>query len=108
MVNTEDVSEFNALVAECAGSPVRGNQESYLIRVVNKVMKDRYVNGKKDFNSVFETITPAQEDMRTACLILDAFYSEVAKVLLNDLSFDVLDIRTRVIREMQKTLDGVQ
>ena len=110
MADNEHINEFNKLVTECASSKGRDEQVSYLAKVVRKVMKKRYGAGKKTPDSInsLEGRTPAQEDMHNAWMILDSFYSDVTKLLLDDPSFDVLDIRTGVIREMQKSLDGNQ
>ena len=110
MADNEHINEFNKLVTECASSKGRDEQVSYLTKVVRKVMKKRYGVGKKAPDSInsLEVRTPAQEDMHNAWVILDSFYSDVTKLLLDDPSFDVLDIRTGVIREMQKSLDGNQ
>ncbi len=109
MANGEYDSEFHALVRESAGSDEKGKQVSYLVKVVRKVMKKRYMAGWQGLHSAkFEDVTPAQEDMLIAWRIQDAFYTDVAKMLLDDPGFDRLDIRTGVIREMQKILDGVR
>ena len=107
MENNGNVSAFKALIAECANSPDMGKQESCLARVVRKVVKNRYQK-EVGHNSMLGSVTPAQEDVRIACLLLDEFCSEVTKGLLENPSFDILDIRTKVIREMQKILDGVR
>ena len=72
-----------------------------------KVLKKRYEKGKKHPNAggILGTGTPAEGDMRRAWMILDDFYSDVSKSLLDDPLFDVLDIRTEAIREMQSNID---
>ena len=101
------ISEFNALVAECAGTDKKDEQVSYLAKVIMKAMKDRYRKGDKipDSLGIPAIEEFAEKDAYTACKILDALYSFVSESLLDG---SIMNIRADAIRIMQEELNRRQ
>jgi len=104
-----DVSEFNALVEKCVCSDKKDEQVSYLAMVIMKVMKNRY-NKKKlqDFTGIPKIKELGIEDARIVLKILDDIYSDMARLLLDNLNFDICAIRKDTIEEMQFELKRKQ
>lgn len=96
-----DKNELKALLEDVART-VREDQEAYLVRVIMKVMTQRY--GKGDVVPGATGIPALKElarnDLNKALMILDAIYSAIAKSLLDNPAFDMLDIRTEVRTEI--------
>ncbi len=110
MANNEQAEgrDFNVLVEQCAG-PDRKEQESYLARVVMKVMIKQYGEGKvfPDSLDLPKIEDFAKKDVQAAWVMLDAIYSCVSKSLLGD-SCHMLDIRSEVIKYMLSELERRQ
>ena len=104
----EEKLDFNALVEQCAG-PNRKEQESYLARVVMKVMIEKYGKGEviPDSLGLPKIEEFAKKDVQTAEVILDAIYSCVSKSLLGD-SCHMLYLRSEAIKYMLSELERRQ
>lgn len=98
-----NVNEFNALVAECAGSDKEDEQVAYLVKVIMRAMKHRYSVGERipDSLGIPELEEIAKKDASTACKILDGVYSFVSKSLLDG---SIVYIRADAISIMQEEL----
>lgn len=98
--------EFKILVEGCAGTD-RKDQESYLVRTVMKVMAKRYGKGDvvPDSTGISALKELVKSDVNKILMVLDAIYSAVAKLLLEDSSFDILNIRAGVRMEMLSEIE---
>ena len=107
MANNEQVEEldFNALVVRCAG-PDKKEQEEYLVRVVMKLLIQRYGRDSKlpDAN-VLRVLGIREEDTRVAMKVLDGIYTWVSKGLLDDPCCDLPSIRSEIVEYMQSDLE---
>lgn len=94
-------NELEALLQDVA-RPDREDQEAYLVRVIMKVMTQRYGKGEviPDSTSIPALKELARSDVNKTLIILDAIYSAIAKLLLDNPAFDMLDMRAAVRMEM--------
>ena len=99
--------EFKVLVERCAG-PDRKEQEKYLARVVVKLMKMNH-GREADFSEVLQTPEKADAKKASAAIMSsrDA-NSFVAKMLLNDIAYDFMGIRSKATDFMQSDLERRQ
>ena len=109
MANNEQVEnlDFNALVAQCAGSEDREGQEEYLAKVVMGLMIDRLGEGKRfPDEKVLELIkTDCKDDAKATLQIKDRLfplYIAVAKALLDDADYDLFDMRNEAIEFLRQ------
>ena len=98
-MDVERENGFNAIVEECAGAG-RNAQEDYLMRVVMKVMTQRYGESRppelRDANVLRKHGIGDIKNVLDAIKVLDAYYLAVAKSLLDDDDHDLDDIRVAV------------
>ena len=110
MANNEQVEEqdFNALVVRCAG-PDKKEQEEYLVRVVMKLLIQRFGRGSKlPDGNVFRVLEICKEDTQVAMKVLDCIYTCVVKALLEDPRRDLLGISSEAIEYMRSELERRQ
>ena len=113
MMNNRNVDEFNSLVVQCAG-PERKDQETYLIRVIMKVMIEFFERDTRlpDANVLHALIAKGivneicEANVFAAMKVLDTFYKTIACALLDDPDFDPSNIRSEVITVMQKGMSN--
>lgn len=96
-----DKNELKALLEDVART-VREDQEAYLVRVIMKVMTQRYGKGDvvPDSTGIPTLKELARSDVNKALMILDAIYSAIAKLLIDNPAFDMLNIRAEVRKEI--------
>ena len=110
MASNDRVAEldFNALVVRCAG-PDKKEQEEYLVKVVMKLLIQRYGRDSKlpDAN-VLRVLGIREEDTRVAMKVLDGIYAWVSKGLIGDPYCDLPGIRSEIVEYMRSDLERRQ
>lgn len=103
---TNQKSGFNDLVAACAG-PDRESQEKYLVRLVMKLLIERYERDPKlpDANVLRKHGICDIKNVHEAVKVLDAYYLAVSRALLDDASDDPCCIRDKAIEYMRSNLN---
>ena len=99
--------EFIALVERCAG-PDRKDQEKYLARVIVKLMKTNH-GREADFSEGLQTSGKTDAEKVSVAILssCDANYF-VAKMLLDDLGYDLMGLRSKATDFMQSDLERRQ
>ena len=109
MANDEQVEnlDFNVLVARCAGSEDRNVQEEYLAKVVMELMIEYFGEGTRfSDEKVIQVIKKEGEvDAKVSWQIKDRIfplYIAVAKALLDDMNYDLFDMRINAIKFLRQ------
>lgn len=108
--NEENVKQdLNALVTQCVGAD-RTKQEVYLVRVIMKLLIERYGRGPyfSDSNVIQVHKLLTSEDFDLAMKMLDVVYASAAKELLDVPCRDMLGVRSEVIKYMWADLERRQ
>ena len=102
----EERLDFNALVARCAVSDKKKEQEEYLVKVIMKLLTERYGRGAyfPDSNVFQGHRSLTNEEVDLAMKMLDVVYASASKALLGDLCHDMLGVRSEAIKYMQSEL----
>lgn len=106
--------DLKELTERCAGAEKK-EQEAFLGNVLLKVMINKFGRGSKlpDGNAVPAVleimpvldVEHARGNPADAAKVLDDFYQIATKLLLEDVDFDILDLRSAVKEYMAKELE---
>jgi len=96
--------DIKELVAQCTGSDAKKVQEEYLAKVVRGLLIKRFGKGSGFSDEKILQVT-CEDNAKVAWKIKDGIfplYVAVAKALLDDVEYDLFDMRLEAVKYMQQ------
>ena len=96
--------DIKELVAQCTGSGAKKVQEEYLAKVVRELMIKRFGKGSGFPDEKILQVT-CEDNAKGTWKIIDGLfplYVAVAKALLDDVEYDLFDMRLEAVKYMQQ------